>query len=124
MNNYITLDSKKYFTHGKSWHPEPITPQTVRVMLNGNLDVTYGAGSLQIWVGEIEGHVTSPGSGYGTIADLRTSLLKKQTLSFTDHYGTTYTVAAQGPFAERSLSVKWDGTGNVIFVKTRLIAKV
>lgn len=122
MNNYITFDSKKYITTAKTWHPEPIVPQTIRVNLDGNLDVTFGPASLQVFVGEIEAPV-SPGSGYGSVSDLRTTLAKKQTLSLTDHYGTAHTVAVQGPVIERSLAPKWDGSSNKVYFKVRLIAK-
>jgi hypothetical protein len=121
LNDYITLDSKKYRTSAKTWHPEPNIPATERVLLNGQMDVTFGKASLLIWIGEIEGPITAA-SGWGTIVDLRTSLLKRQLLSFTDHYGVTRNIKATGPFKERSLSSKWDGASNTIYVSVKFTA--
>ncbi len=122
MNNYITLDGLKYHTSAKSWKPDQNVPATVRLMMDGSLDATFGVKSLMIWNGEIEGPVTPEGEGWGTIDDLRTTLLKRTTLSFQDHYAlTTYTVVAQGPYAERSLGNKWDEVENVIYKTVRLV---
>jgi hypothetical protein len=121
MNNYITLDSKQYKTNGKNWKPEDIVPSTERILLSGVHDVTFAAATLLVWSGQIEAPVIAAGS-WGTITDLRTSLRKRQLLSFTDHYGTAYNVKATGPFKEDSKSVKWDGNSNVIFVQVRLTA--
>jgi hypothetical protein len=95
---------------------------TVRRNLDGTLDVTYGPGIFVKWQGMIEASA-SPPSGYGSIADLRSSLQERNSLNFVDHYGTSYTVHAVGPFQEESFSPKWDGTSNKIYVGVTLVAE-
>ena len=121
MNNYITLDSKQYMTNGKTWHMEDFVPSTERILLSGAHDVTFATATVRVWTGQIEAPVSATGS-WGTIADLRTSLRKRQLLSFTDHYGSSFNVKASGPFKEDSKSVKWDGASNSIFVSVKLTA--
>lgn len=124
MNDYVSIDSKKYHTTARSWRPSPITPSTTRLLLSGNLDAAYGPATLLQWEGEVCGPVTSPGTGWGTISDLRTSLAKRQKLTFVDHYGTSYTGSViTGPFKERSLIPKWDSSDNVIYVLVKVISK-
>lgn len=122
MNDYITFDSLKYRTNTK-WHPEPFVPNTSRELLSGNLDLTFGNTSLIYWIGEIVAPVTAPGAGWGTITNLRASLKKRQAFTMTDHYGTSYSVHALGPFMERSLSPNWDSATNTIYVGVRLKGK-
>lgn len=113
MNNYITLDSYKYYTSGNNWQRTMYTPRSFRITLAGSGDSAYGSVSNPMWVGEIIAPVTSPGTGWGTVTTLRTSLAKLQNLSMTDHYGTTYTVFVQ-PLGERSKTRMWDGASNKI----------
>lgn len=122
MNDYITLDSNKYRTTHRTWRPARLVPNTDRLLLSGSLDVTFGNGTILEWAGEIVGPVTADGAGWGTITNLRTSLEKRQLLSFTDHYGTTKNVVVKGLLSERSLSPKLDGTDNVIYVTVILRA--
>ena len=118
MNSYITLDGKKYATAAKTWTPVPSKPGSVRLNLNGQMDATYGAGVLLRWEGDILARMT-PLSGYGSPADLRASLIKTQGLTFTDHYGTAYTVHVFR-YKERSLSPNWDGATNEIKFQVEL----
>jgi hypothetical protein len=121
MNNYITLDGNKYATNAKGWKVINGKPGTERYTLLGALDVTYGPATPKCWEGEINGPVTARAAGWGTIVTLRTTLAKKQAVSYTDHYGTTVNVHCLGDFAERSLSTQWDGATNVIYVSVRLV---
>jgi hypothetical protein len=89
-----------------------------RILADGSLDVTHGPTTVYLFQGEIAADVT-PDSGYGSISNLRASLVKKQAFSFTDHYGTTYTVHAIGPFPERALSPKWDSASNIFYVSVQ-----
>ena len=115
MNDYIILDGLKYRTPARSWAPAEHKPASVKSTLLGEVDATYGSTTTVEWRGEIAAPVTAPGTGWGTIADLRLSLKKRLALSFTDHYGTTRTVHVLGPFPERSLSAKWDSPSNTIY---------
>ena len=115
MNPYITFDGLKYRTSHKAWRPAIQPMANSRVLANGELDVVHGPTTLYLFAGEICADVT-PDVGYGSIANLRTSLLKKQAFTFIDHYGTTYRVHALGPFPERSLSPKWDSASNIFYV--------
>jgi hypothetical protein len=121
MNNYITLDGKKYKTIHKQWTPGSDKPATVRRTLLGTLDVTYGPGTFPDWQGKIEGPVTPIDSSWGSIADLRLTIVKMTSLSMTDHYGVTSTVHVLGPFAEESRSPVWDAATNMIYVKVRIV---
>jgi len=114
MNEFITFDSFKYHTTQKTWRPAILPMANSRILANGELDITHGPTTVYIFQGEIATDVT-PGTGYGTPANLRTSLEKKQAFTFIDHYGTTYTVHAIGPFPERALSPKWDSPSNTIY---------
>ena len=120
MNNYIVLDGLKYKTPGKSWNNITTKPGTVRYTLLGAIDGTFGAATLFDWDGEIEGPVTPQDGTWGTITTLRASLAKLSALSFTDHYGNSFTVICQGPFKERSLMNMWDSPSNTIFVQAHI----
>lgn len=122
MNNYITLDSKKYYTPFGVWSPPVINkPSTVEITSDGTTDVTYGPASFLSWEGDIEAPVTAPATGFGTVSDLSTSLAKRQTLAFYDHYNTQYSVHAIGPFHSRSISPKWDSASNVFLITVNLV---
>lgn len=123
MNNYITLDGKKYYTPFGGWSPAMINkPSTVELTSDGSIDVTYGPASFYSWEGEIEGPVTSPGTGWGTVSDLKTTIAKRQTVKFYDHYGVTeYDVHIIGPFSERSYSPKWDSASNIMIITVSLV---
>jgi hypothetical protein len=120
MNNYITLDGKKYTTAHRSWKYRVARPVSARVYLDGSLGAAYSPAAVHSWQGEIKGPVTAD-TGWGTILDLRASLAKLTRLSYTDHYGTVFANAVvAGSFEERSLSPKWDGPSNVIFVQVEI----
>jgi len=121
MNNYITLDGKKYKTIHKQWTPGSDKPSTLRRTLLGSLDVTYGPGTFNDWQGKIEGPVTPIDGTWGSIADLRLTIVKLTSVSMTDHYGVTFTVHILGPFQEESRSSMWDAASNMIYVKMRIV---
>jgi hypothetical protein len=121
MNNYITLDGKKYKTIHKQWTPGSDKPATLRRTLLGSLDVTYGPGTFNDWQGRIEAPITPIDGTWGSITDLRLTIVKLTSVSMTDHYGVTFTVHILGPFAEESRSPVWDGASNMIYVKMRIV---
>lgn len=121
MNDYITLDGFKYITPARNWTVVNGKPGTERYTLSGALDISYGPATPKSWVGEIGGPVTARAAGWGTIADLRTTLAKKESVSLTDHVGTVYTVHCLGDFSERSLLNKWDSAVNTFYVSVRLV---
>jgi len=121
MNKYITLNSKKYRTPANAWQPVINKPSTIRYTLLGTVDATYAINEAMEWHGQIEGPVTPDDSGWGTISDLRTTLLTKGEIPFTDHYGNSYYVHAEGPFTEQSLSSAWDSPSNIMLVNVRLL---
>ena len=123
MRNYIVFDGYRYTAAWRAWNPaEGEVPSTGRVMIDGTLDVTYGNATVLRWQGEIRAPVVAEAGEYGTIANLRTSLRKRQLLTFEDHYGTSYTVHSKGPNKERSNSAMWDGDSNIINVVVQLTA--
>ena len=121
MNNYITLDGKKYKCPWRAWSPEGNVPSAARLLLDGTSDIVFGSASILTWSGEIEAPVTPEDALWGKPEDLKCSLTKRTTLTFIDHYGVTYTVLAKGPFKERSLSPKWDSESNVMFISAMFV---
>lgn len=121
MNNYITLDGKKYATNAANWQPVYQKPHTERRTLTGALDITYGPATIFAWEGEINAPVTPRDVDWGTIGDLRTTLAKKQAVFLTDHGGDTYHVHCLGDNEERTLMNVWDSELNVFYVKVRLV---
>ncbi len=119
MNNYITLDSKKYRCPFRQWEQLTDRPMSARFTWNGVADVTFGNGAFVIWEGAIRAEVT-PGTGFGSVSDIRNTLAKKSVLEFTDHYGGDYIVAVETAGPERSISAKWDGASNVIFFPMKI----
>ncbi len=127
--DYIILDSYRYKTIAKQWRPSTARPASPRLTLLGDLEATFGTGSFKKW----QGLITAPhgdtaplpadGSQYGNIVSLRATLAKLITLSFTDHYGTPYTVVAQGPFEESALQNIWNASTNKYYVMVQLTAK-
>lgn len=123
MNNYITLDGKRYKTTKKSWTPAIITPMQSRDYINGDLNATFGPTSLLMWDGDLIAPSTAENL-YGTIADINKTLAKRETVTFIDHHGTTYANAHLiGPFQKRSFFPNWDVSENPIFVSVRIKAK-
>lgn len=122
MNNYITLDGLRYKTPWKAWGPPTIVnPGTVRLMLNGSLDATYGQGTVYTWTGEIIGPAIPEAGEYGDIDDLLASLREKNGLSFTDHLGNAFTVYVRGEIKQRSMSPVWNSEENEIYVNVTLM---
>lgn len=122
MNNYVTLDSKKYTILLRSWRPVSVTGKTIRPTLNDTLDITFGPTTFYDFSGEIVAPVTARGTGWGTISDLRTTLAKKQTLTFVDHYGTSRTIVVMDG-EESSRSAQLDSGTNSFYVKVRMVGK-
>lgn len=120
MNDYIILDSKYYTAPFGEFHPERTKPARIRTTLSGSVDVTYGPAVVQAWEGNIWAPVSASGS-YGTIGDLRTTIAKMQSVSYTDHYGNSHTVHIIGPFRERALTPVWDSIYNKWRVSIRLV---
>lgn len=117
--SYITLDGNKYTTEQKSWVPTITNPSTARVTLAGTLDTTWGTKEMYSFQGSIRADI-SPATGYGTPAQLRTSLKKKQQITFADHYEVLYDMAVQG-FEERSHSPGWDAADNAFFFTVQIV---
>jgi hypothetical protein len=126
---YVILDGYRYKTLAKQWHPATLRAATARLTLQGNLEATFGVGALKRWEGMIstphgeEATGAADGTLYGNIVTLRTSLQKLQTLPFTDHTGTTYTVVAVGPFGEQTIQNVWDAASNKYYIQVQLTAK-
>lgn len=121
MNDYVTLDGKKYTaTHGK-WTEVIVVPATIRKTLSGVTDVTYGPATYQEWRGEMRAYPGTPPVGYGTWSDLKTSLQSLAGLSFTDHFGNAHTVHFGGEAHNTSLSPVWDQDSGKMFVMVRLV---
>lgn len=92
----------------------PVTPGSDELALNGQSLVTFGPASVMTWQGNIKAPVTPRGEGWGDVDNLRTTLQKLSTLSFTDHYSNTYTVVVRQTQPEQSKTPMWDGASNEI----------
>jgi hypothetical protein len=121
MNNYITLDDKKYKCPAKQWQPVTTKPNSVRVTLLGEVDVTFGSATIREWQGQIEGPVSVPDGTWGTVDDLRATLAKRQELPLIDHFGISHTVVCIGPFKEEPFMSMWDSASNHFNVSARII---
>jgi len=121
MNNYITLDGKKYKTRAEQWQPIVGKPAQVRYNLDGTTDATFGPATPNEWVGQILGPVTPDGEDWGDIDDLRTSLAKTTALTMVDHYSVEYSVLSLDGFMAESRSVMWDAETNEFRVMCRLV---
>ena len=120
MNKFIILDSLKYMTKSTDWSLVISKPATARLLLSGQIDVSYGPGVYNELRGTIIAPVAAP-EGWGTINDLRSTLVKMQGLDFTDHYGTEHTAHVFGELPQQSLSPMWDGSSNEFYVPVRLV---
>jgi hypothetical protein len=121
MNDYLRLDTKRYKTKAENWKPVYGKPHTERRTLTGELDITYGPGTIFAWEGEIIAPVTPQDSAWGSIVNLRATLAKKQAVYLTDHLGVSYFVHCLGTHEERSLMNVWDSEFNVFYVSVRLV---
>jgi len=122
FNSYVTLDGKKYKTLQRSWQEMPSVPKTGRLLLSGDVDVTFAANPIMEWEGELAAAV-SPATGYGSPADLYTTLEKTTALSFTDHRGTAYSNCYVEATKMRSLLPDWEDTNNIIYIFVKILAK-
>jgi hypothetical protein len=126
---YIILDGYRYRALARQWRPVPTRSATARLTLQGNLEGTFGAGGMKRWEGLISTThgESSPGAADGTldgnISTLRTSLMKRQALPFTDHTGAAYSVVAIGPFPEQAVQNVWNAPSNKYQVQVQLVAK-
>jgi hypothetical protein len=121
MNNYVTLDGKRYIAPHGGFFPMRNKPATERITLSGASDITFGSGTMLEWIGMLIAPVTPIDSNWGDIDDLRATLEKRQGLGFTDFYGVATTVYAMDKHAEESISPMWDAATNEIRFTVRLI---
>ena len=111
MNDYVTLDGKKYATIHGQWTPSTDRPVVFRRLLSGNTNVTFGPASNKRWRGTVTAAVT-PATNYGSIDDLRATCEKLEILVFIDHYGVTHNVVIDRAVEESSKVPKWDSPEN------------
>ena len=126
---YIILDGYRYKVLAKQWKPSTLRPASARLTLQGDLEATFGVGTLKRWEGLVaaphgeEAPLPADGTQSGNILTLRASLEKRATLAFADHYGAAYTVVAQGPFEEEALQNVWNAASNKYYLRVSLTAK-
>ena len=120
MNDYIILDGKQYATAADNWTPYEDRPLTIRRLLSGASNVTFGPATFTTWRGIIIVDVT-PRAGFGSVDDLRTTYRKRTALSFTDHYGDAFSVVIDRAVDEKSLSPMWTAVDNTFRINATLI---
>jgi hypothetical protein len=120
MNDYVTLDGKKYATIHGQWQPSTDRPVVIKRLLSGNSNVTFGPASNKRWRGKFVAAVT-PATGYGSVDDLRATCEKLEALSFTDHYGNVHTIVIDRAVDESSNVPKWDSPENKMHVNITVV---
>ena len=119
--DYIVLDGLKYRTLAKQWKPQVNKPATARVTLQGEIEATFGVTNILKWQGIIVAPVTAPAVDFGTVDTLRTSLKKREIVSFSDHYGTEYQVVVTGPFDEQYIQNVWNAVTNKVMITVEIM---
>ena len=121
--NYILLESKKYATIYKSWKKRRAKPGTHRRTVDGSADVTYGPSGWDEWYGLIRAPITSPGTGWGTYAELVTMLNLRRGLTFKTHDSAAVEATAHviNEYSEDSATPDLYGDNNFLMVDVRLI---
>jgi hypothetical protein len=126
---YVIFDGYRYKTLAKQWRPATIRVATPRMTLFGNLEATFGSGSLRRWDGlVIAPHgEAAPGAADGAldgnIFTLRASLEKRALLNFKDHTGNSYQVVAVGPFVETMSINIWNSPSNKYYIQVQFTAR-
>jgi hypothetical protein len=120
MNDYITLDDKRYGVAAESWEPNEERPMVLRRLMSGSTNVTFGPATFTGWTMTVMANVGAV-APWGTPADLRTTYKKRSTLSYTDHFGASHTVVIDRRVGERSLSPQHDAPDNTIRMNLVLI---
>lgn len=128
--DYIILDGYRYKTLAKQWRPVTARPATARLTLLGEMEGTFGVGTMMRWDGQIsvrhgeEAPLPADGSEYGNIFTLRATMQKREALAFTDHNGAAFPETVMiGPFDETALVNVWNSNTNKYYVRVQLVAK-
>lgn len=121
MNNYVTLDGKRYKAVFGQWAPTRVKPAKIRKTLAGATDATYGPAITVSWEGTLIVPVTPSGSSWGSNTDLETSFDKLEDLTFVDHYGTSCSVIAAGVLQQNSLTPTFDSALNRFLFRVTLV---
>jgi hypothetical protein len=120
MNDYITLDGKQYRTAHETWEPNEERPMTVRRLMSGGTNVTFGPNTFTGWGGTVMADVSAV-APFGTPTDLRTTYKKRSALSFIDHYGNSHSVVIDRRVGEKSISPMHDAPDNTFRMNLALI---
>jgi hypothetical protein len=122
FNSYVTLDGYRYSALRKTWKPVVVKPSQDRLNLDGTRDVTYGPAVIVDWEGELVAHTSPASTEYGSYDDLMQTIAKTESVTFVDHFGTSYNVHVLGPFDMRSNLPDWNSASNVWYVMLRIVA--
>lgn len=121
MNDYVTLDGKRYKAVFGQWNPTRIKPARVRKTLAGATDATYGPAITVQWDGTLVVPVTPSGSSWGSDSDLRDTFDKMENLTFVDHYADSYSVVMVNALQEQSLTPVLDQANNRFLFRISLV---
>jgi hypothetical protein len=120
MNDYITLDSKRYRLAAETFEPNEDRPMTVRRLMSGATRVTFGPATFTGWSVTVMADVSAV-APFGTPADLRATYKKRSVLTYTDHFGATHSVVVDRRVGERSISPVHDAPDNTFRMTLTLI---
>lgn len=122
MNDYVTLNGKRYTAPFGMFAPRRSKPSRVRYNLSGALDVTYGPALPLVWEGKLKvPAVEADSDPEGDIDDFRVAIALKTSMAFIDHYGNSYTVHLLGNFVEDPKIPVLDSVDNVFYIPVRII---
>jgi hypothetical protein len=119
MNDYIMVDGYRYKTL-TNWVPYEDRPMTIKRLMSGGADVTFGPATYKYWRGTICVDV-SPANLYGGVSEFKASYRKASSVEFVDHFGETHQVVIDRGIDERSLSPMWSAPENTINVNVTLV---
>jgi hypothetical protein len=120
MNDYVTLDGKRYRTAHDDWAPNEDRPMVIRRLMSGSQKVTFGPATFTGWSLTLMADVGAQ-APYGTPDDLRTTYKKRTVLIYLDHFENEHDVVIDRRVGEKSLSPKHDAPDNTFRMPMTLI---
>ncbi len=120
INNFITLDGKKYKTSANNWLEIENSPRQHKRLLSSAGDISFGVNTFLAWKGDIFVDVSPTDILYGSFDDLQTTFRKKSSLTMIDHYGVSRSVVMGGTMEKRSILPDWADPSNEFHISVEI----